>query len=77
MIMVIQVWWSIVDEGDRIVATCHVSLNRETNTAEIGLMVSPDYRNQKIGQELFTRGITWVRTLCRTRFHCTAFLRIK
>ena len=53
--------WFVVDEGDRIVATCHVSLNRETNTAEMGCTVSPDYRNQKIGQELFTRGITWAR----------------
>ena len=53
--------WFVVDEGDRIVATCHVSLNRETNTAEMGCTVSPDYRNQKIGQELFNRGITWAR----------------
>ena len=51
--------WFVVDEGDRIVATCHVSLNRETNTAEMGCTVSPDYRNQKIGQELFYRGVTW------------------
>ena len=49
--------WFVVDEGDRIVATCHVSLNRETNTAEMGCTVSPDYRNQKIGQELFNRGV--------------------
>ena len=53
--------WFVVDEGDRIVATCHVSLNRDTNTAEMGCTVSPDYRNQKIGQELFNRGITWAR----------------
>jgi N-acetylglutamate synthase-like GNAT family acetyltransferase len=53
--------WFVVDEGDRIVATCHVSLNRETNTAEMGCTVSPDYRDQKIGQELFNRGVTWAR----------------
>jgi RimJ/RimL family protein N-acetyltransferase len=53
--------WFVVDEGDRIVATCHVSLNKETNTAEMGCTVSPDYRNQKIGQELFNRGVTWAR----------------
>ena len=53
--------WFVVDEGDRIVATCHVSLNRETNTAEMGCTVSPDFRNQKVGQELFNRGITWAR----------------
>ena len=48
-------------EGKKIVATCHVSMNVETNTAEMGCTVSPDYRNQKIGQELFNRGITWAR----------------
>jgi RimJ/RimL family protein N-acetyltransferase len=53
--------WFVVDEGDRIVATCHVSLNKETNTAEMGCTVSPDFRNQKVGQELFNRGITWAR----------------
>jgi RimJ/RimL family protein N-acetyltransferase len=53
--------WFVVDEGERIVATCHVSLNKETNTAEMGCTVSPDYRNQKVGQELFHRGITWAR----------------
>ena len=53
--------WFVVDDGDRIVASCHVSLNRDTNTAEMGCTVSPDYRNQKVGQELFNRGITWAR----------------
>ena len=53
--------WFVVDVGDKIVATCHVSINRDNNTAEMGCTVSPDYRDQKIGQELFTRGITWAR----------------
>ena len=60
--------WFIVDvdcfdrsEGKKIVASCHVSMNFETNTAEMGCTVSPEYRNQKIGQELFNRGITWAR----------------
>jgi RimJ/RimL family protein N-acetyltransferase len=53
--------WFVVDVGDRIVASCHVSLNRDNNSAEMGCTVSPDYRDQKIGQELFTRGITWAR----------------
>jgi N-acetylglutamate synthase-like GNAT family acetyltransferase len=53
--------WFVVEEGVKIVATCHVSMNRETNTAEMGCTVSPNYRNQKIGQELFNRGITWAR----------------
>lgn len=47
--------------GKKIIATCHVSMNKQTNTAEMGCTVSPDYRNQKIGQELFNRGITWAR----------------
>lgn len=53
--------WFVVEEGVKIVATCHVSMNRETNTAEMGCTVGPNYRNQKIGQELFNRGITWAR----------------
>lgn len=53
--------WFIVDVGNRIVATCHVSYDSRTNTAEMGCTVSPDYRNQKIGQELFNRGVTWAR----------------
>ena len=53
--------WFIVDVGDKIIATCHVSINRDNNTAEMGCTVSPDYRDQKIGQELFNRGITWAR----------------
>lgn len=47
--------------GKKIIATCHVSLNKKTNTAEMGCTVSPEYRNKKIGQELFNRGITWAR----------------
>lgn len=53
--------WFVVDEGDKIVATCHVSYCADTGTAEMGCTVSPDYRNQKIGQELFNRGVTWAR----------------
>lgn len=60
--------WFVVDiecfersSGRKIIASCHVSMNPETNTAEMGCTVSPDYRNQKIGQELFNRGITWAR----------------
>ena len=53
--------WFVVDIGDRIIAACHVSYDKKTNTSELGLTVSPDYRNQKIGQELFNRGVTWSR----------------
>ena len=51
--------WFVVEDKFRIVATCHVAMDRETGTAELGCTVSPDYRNQKIGQELFYRGVTW------------------
>ena len=60
--------WFVIDTetlerfgGRKIIATCHVSLNEKKDTAEMGCTVSPDYRNQKIGQELFNRGITWAR----------------
>jgi RimJ/RimL family protein N-acetyltransferase len=60
--------WFVIDvstidryAGRKIIATCHVSLNKETNTAEMGCTVSPGFRNQKVGQELFNRGITWAR----------------
>lgn len=53
--------WFVVEDESKIVATCHVAMNRETNTAEMGCTVSSDYRNKKIGQELFNRGITWAR----------------
>lgn len=47
--------------GKKIIASCHVAYCPETNTAEMGCTVGSDYRNQKIGQELFNRGITWAR----------------
>jgi RimJ/RimL family protein N-acetyltransferase len=60
--------WFVIDvntfdrsTGRKIIATCHVSINLKTNTAEMGCTVSPEYRNKKIGQELFTRGVTWAR----------------
>lgn len=45
----------------RVVASCHVSYDEKTNCAEMGCTVSPEFRDQKIGQELFNRGITWAR----------------
>ena len=53
--------WFVVEDESKIIATCHVAIDRNTNTAEMGCTVSPDYRNKKIGQELFNRGITWAR----------------
>lgn len=59
--------WFVVDVespetfGRKVVATCHVNYDEKTNTAELGLTVSSDYRNKKIGQELFIRGVTWAR----------------
>ena len=53
--------WFIVDDGYKVVASCHVSYCEETNTAEMGCTVSPEYRGKKLGQELFQRGATWAR----------------
>lgn len=59
--------WFIVDIDTpnqfnrRVVATCHIAYDDKTNSAEMGCTVSPDFRDQKIGQELFNRGITWAR----------------
>ena len=59
--------WFIIDVespetfGRKVVATCHVNYDVKTNTAELGLTVSPQYRNQKLGQELYNRGVTWAR----------------
>jgi RimJ/RimL family protein N-acetyltransferase len=55
--------WFIVEEGCDVVASCHVAYDRQTNSAELGLTVSPDYRDQKIGQELFNRGAIWARAM--------------
>ena len=55
--------WFVVEDKEKIVATCHVAYDKEHNVAELGLTVSPDYRNQKIGQQLFDRGVTWARMM--------------
>lgn len=55
--------WFIVEEGCRIVASCHVAYDKRSKSAELGLTVSPDYRDQKIGQELFNRGAIWSRAM--------------
>ena len=57
-----DMWFVVEDEG-RIVATCHVAYQKDDNSAELGLTVSPDYRNQKLGQQLFDRGVTWARMM--------------
>ena len=53
--------WFVVEDNFKIVATCHVAYNKKQNIAELGLTVSADYRNQKLGQQLFDRGVTWAR----------------
>jgi N-acetylglutamate synthase-like GNAT family acetyltransferase len=55
--------WFVVEDKERIVATCHVAYDKEHNVAELGLTVSADYRNQKLGQQLFDRGVTWARMM--------------
>jgi RimJ/RimL family protein N-acetyltransferase len=55
--------WFVVEDNDKIVATCHVAYDDKENVAELGLTVSPNYRNQKLGQQLFDRGVTWARMM--------------
>ncbi len=55
--------WFVVEEGYDFVASCHVAYDKKTKSAELGLTVSPNYRDQKIGQELFNRGAIWSRAL--------------
>ena len=70
--------WFIVDMPStytlnrKVIASCHVSYDSKTNTAEMGCTVSKDFRGKKIGQELFNRGVTWARMLgAETIFmHC-------
>ena len=59
--------WFIVDIetpaqfGRKVIATCHIAYDDKTNSAEMGCTVSPEFRDKKLGQELFNRGITWAR----------------
>lgn len=55
--------WFVVEEECNIIASCHVAYDRKSDSAELGLTVSPDYRDQKIGQELFNRGAIWARAM--------------
>jgi RimJ/RimL family protein N-acetyltransferase len=55
--------WFVVEDGCNFVASCHVAYDKKTKSAELGLTVSPDYRDQKIGQELFNRGAIWARAM--------------
>lgn len=59
----IKSMWFVIEEGDRFIASCHVAYDKKSKTAELGLTVSPFYRNQKIGQELFNRGVIWARAM--------------
>jgi len=50
--------WFVVEKDGQFVGTVHVSL-LPNDTAEMGFTVSPDYRDQGLGQDLFIRGATW------------------
>jgi RimJ/RimL family protein N-acetyltransferase len=50
--------WFIVESEDRVVGSVHVSIS-ENNLAEMGFTVSPDFRGQGLGQDLFQRAATW------------------
>jgi RimJ/RimL family protein N-acetyltransferase len=49
--------WFVAEHDDKFVGTVHVSVVGDT--AEMGFTVSPDFRGQGIGQDLFVRGATW------------------
>ena len=55
--------WFIVERDDKVVGSVHVSFSPLTKdgkyTAEMGFTVSPEYRGQGYGQDLFIRGSTW------------------
>jgi GNAT superfamily N-acetyltransferase len=50
--------WFICEDDNKVIATCHASV--EGDIGELGFTVSPDYRGEGIGQELFSRGATWL-----------------
>lgn len=54
-----NMWFIIVDDCNKVVASCHVAYNSETKTAELGFTVSKHCREKGYGQELFSRGATW------------------
>jgi RimJ/RimL family protein N-acetyltransferase len=52
--------WFVVEKDNYFIGTVHVSLNKSSNSyAELGFTVSPNHRNQGIGQYLFDRAATW------------------
>jgi RimJ/RimL family protein N-acetyltransferase len=55
--------WFIVENDCDVIASIHIALDKKSKTAELGLTVSLDYRDQKIGQELFNRGAVWARAM--------------
>lgn len=65
-------WFGIYDSKNptKIVALCHVAiLNGE---GELGLSVLPKYRNKKIGNKLFDRGVMFLvsRNIKKVFMHC-------
>lgn len=52
-----DMWFICENEKGFVVGSVHVAISGET--AEMGFTVSPEYRGQGLGQELFQRGATW------------------
>lgn len=50
--------WFIAENEGRVIGSVHVSIS-ENDVAEMGFTVSPDFRGQGLGQELFQRAATW------------------
>ena len=54
---VTNMWFIAEDEG-RVVGSVHVTIS-DNDVAEMGFTVSPDYRGQGLGQDLFQRAAIW------------------
>ena len=50
--------WFVIESEGQFVGTVHVAL-MPNDVAELGFTVSPEYRSQGLGQDLFIRGSTW------------------
>mgnify|MGYP006275423061 CR=1 FL=1 len=63
-----NMWFIVENDEGHVVASAHVSLG---SVAEMGFTVSPDYRGQGLGQDLFIRGSTWAMMKGATTIYTT------
>ena len=63
-----NMWFIVENDEGHVVGSVHVSLG---SVAEMGFTVSPDYRGQGLGQDLFIRGSTWAMMKGATTIYTT------